>query len=284
MIHTICCGSRILDLSRPHIMGVLNVTPDSFSDGGNCYQQQQLNIDHALRHAETMLREGASIIDIGGESTRPGAASVNCQQELERVLPVVTAIHQRLDIIISVDTSTPEVMQEAANAGAGMINDVRSLARAGAMHVAAELDLPICLMHMRGEPKNMQDNPQYDDVTTEIGDFFRHRVAACETAGIERSRLLIDPGFGFGKTLQHNLQLLNRLSQLAQLDLPILVGMSRKSMIDKVLKKPVHKRLYGSLALAVMALERGAHIVRVHDVSPTREVMHMITAVLAENA
>jgi dihydropteroate synthase len=283
MIHTIRCGSRILDLSRPHIMGVLNVTPDSFSDGGNFYQQQQLNIDHALRHAETMLREGASIIDVGGESTRPGAAPVNCQQELERVLPMVTAITQRLDVIISVDTSTPEVMQAAADAGAGMINDVRSLARVGALHVAAELDLPICLMHMLGEPKTMQDNPQYDDVTTEIGDFFRKRIAVCETAGIERSRLLIDPGFGFGKTLLHNLQLLNRLSQLAQLDLPILVGMSRKSMIDKVLKKSVHDRLYGGLALAVMALERGAHIVRVHDVSPTREVMHMAAAVLAEN-
>lgn len=268
------CGSRFLDLSRPQVMGILNVTPDSFSDGGRFNR-----CDAALRHAEAMLRAGATLIDIGGESTRPGAPPVSEAEELERVCPAVEAIARELDVVISVDTSTAAVMRESARLGAGLINDVRSLQRPGALQAAAESGLPVCLMHMRGEPGTMQDDPQYPDILAEVRGFLSERMAACEAAGIPRERLLLDPGFGFAKTLAHNLSLFRRLESLHELGRPLLVGVSRKSMIGKVLDKPVDERLHGSLALAALAVARGAQIIRVHDVAETVDVVRMIAAV-----
>ncbi|WP_163559931.1 dihydropteroate synthase [Halomonas sp. NO4] len=272
------CGRHRLDLSFPRVMGVLNVTPDSFSDGGRHNAR-----DDALRHAERLLAEGAAIIDVGGESTRPGAAPVSAQQELDRVVPVVEALVRELDALVSVDTSSPEVMRAVAQAGAGMLNDVRSLRREGALAAAATSGLPVCLMHMQGEPADMQEAPYYDDlIETAVSDFLATRVAACEAAGLRRERLLLDPGFGFAKTVEHNLRLLNRLDQLERLGLPLLVGMSRKSMIGKVLGRPVEERLPGGLALAALAVERGARIVRVHDVGPALDAINMTWAVLKE--
>ena len=268
------CGSRTLDLSRPQVMGILNVTPDSFSDGGR-YNR----IDAALRHAEQMLEAGAAIIDVGGESTRPGAPPVSAEEELQRVAPVVEQLVCRLDALVSVDTSSPALMREAALLGAGMINDVRSLSRDGALQAAAEGNLAVCLMHMQGEPQTMQDSPQYDDVTTAVRTFLADRVAACEAAGIARERLLIDPGFGFAKTLAHNLSLFRHMQALHGLHLPLLVGVSRKSMIGKVLGREVDQRLAGSLALAALAVQQGAHILRVHDVAETVDVLRMLEAV-----
>ncbi len=268
------CGSRSLDLRRPSVMGILNVTPDSFSDGGRFAAR-----DAALRHAEAMLLAGADLIDIGGESTRPGAAPVSVEQELERVVPVVEAIARELEVIISVDTSTPEVMREAAAAGAGLINDVRALRRPGALQAAAATGLPVCLMHMQGEPGNMQDDPYYADITVEVAAFLEERVAACTGGGIARERILLDPGFGFAKHLEHNLTLLRELPRLHALGLPLLVGVSRKSMIGQVLGRPVEQRLYGSLALAALAVAHGAQILRVHDVAETVDVVRMIAAV-----
>lgn len=268
------CGSRTLDLSRPQVMGILNVTPDSFSDGGR-YNR----IDAALRHAEQMLEAGAAIIDVGGESTRPGAPPVSAEEELQRVAPVVEQLVCRLDALVSVDTSSPALMREAALLGAGMINDVRSLSRDGALQAAAQGNLAVCLMHMQGEPQTMQDSPQYDDVTTAVRTFLADRVAACEAAGIARERLLIDPGFGFAKTLAHNLSLFRHMQALHGLHLPLLVGVSRKSMIGKVLGREVDQRLAGSLALAALAVQQGAHILRVHDVAETVDVLRMLEAV-----
>ncbi|MGI1125353.1 dihydropteroate synthase [Pseudomonas aeruginosa] len=268
------CGSRVLDLARPHVMGILNVTPDSFSDGGR-YDR----LDDALRHAERMVLEGATLIDVGGESTRPGARSVSPTEELERVAPVVERIARELDVVISVDTSTPAVMRETARLGAGLINDVRSLQRDGALDAAVDSGLAVCLMHMRGEPQTMQDAPAYQDVVAEVGAFLQERVDACVAAGIDRERLLLDPGFGFAKTLEHNLVLFRHLQALHGLGLPLLVGVSRKSMIGKVLGREVDERLYGSLALAALALAKGARIIRVHDVAATVDVMRMISAV-----
>jgi dihydropteroate synthase len=270
------CGSRFLDLSRPHVMGILNVTPDSFSDGGRFSQR-----DAALWHAEAMLRAGASLIDVGGESTRPGARAVSPVEELERVAPVVEAIAAELDVIISVDTSTPAVMRETARLGAGLINDVRSLQRDGALDAAADSGLPVCLMHMRGEPTTMQQNPHYADVLLEVGDFLRERMTACATAGIAAERLILDPGFGFAKTLEHNLSLFKHMQALHGLGRPLLVGVSRKSMIGKVLGHEVGGRLYGSLGLAALAITKGAHILRVHDVAETVDVVRMLAAVEA---
>jgi dihydropteroate synthase len=270
------CGSRFLDLSRPHVMGILNVTPDSFSDGGRYGQR-----DAALRHAEAMLRAGASLIDVGGESTRPGAHAVCPVEELERVAPIVEAIAAELDVIISVDTSTPAVMRETARLGAGLINDVRSLQRDGALDAAAHSGLPVCLMHMRGEPTTMQQNPDYPDVVAEVCDFLQERLAACAAAGIVAGRVIIDPGFGFAKTLEHNLSLFKHLQALHGLGRPLMIGASRKSMIGKVLGHEVSERLFGSLALAALALSKGAHILRVHDVAQTVDVMRMIAAVEA---
>lgn len=268
------CGKHQLDLSRPHIMGILNITPDSFSDGG-----QYNTLDAALHRAGNMLEAGASLLDVGGESTRPGAQAVSPQQELDRVAPLVEALVKNFDCIVSVDSSTPQVMTESAALGAGLLNDVRALQREGALEAAAQTGLPVCLMHMRGEPQTMQDAPHYDDVAAEVAAFLQQRVDACVVAGISRERIVLDPGFGFAKTLQHNLELFSRLPELHALNLPLLVGVSRKSMIGSVLDKPVGQRLYGSLALAVMALERGGKIIRVHDVAQTMDALKMFEAV-----
>lgn len=270
------CGSRFLDLTHPQVMGILNITPDSFSDGGRYAQR-----DAALRHAEAMWRAGASLIDVGGESTRPGARAVSPVEELERVAPVVEAIAGELDVIISVDTSTPAVMREAARLGAGLINDVRSLRREGALDAAADSGLPVCLMHMRGEPTTMQQDPRYADILSEVRTFLVERMAACATAGIAAERLILDPGFGFAKTLEHNLRLFKHLESLHELGRPLLVGVSRKSMIGRVLGHEVGGRLYGSLALAALAINKGAQILRVHDVAETVDVVRMLAAVAA---
>jgi len=275
---SLACGRHRLDLSFPRVMGILNVTPDSFSDGG-----RHVALDDALRHAERMLAEGAAIIDVGGESTRPGADEVSSQQELDRVAPVVEALVRELDALVSVDTSCPEVMRESAALGAGMINDVRALEREGALAAAIGTGLPVCLMHRQGEPRDMQQAPRYDvPIEEAVVDYLAERVATCEAAGLRRERLLVDPGFGFGKTVEHNLRLLNRLERLAVLELPLLVGMSRKSMIGKVLERPVEERLPGGLALTALAVERGARILRVHDVAPSVDAVNMTWAVLKE--
>ncbi|RRJ83541.1 dihydropteroate synthase [Aestuariirhabdus litorea] len=256
-------------------MGVLNVTPDSFSDGGRF-----IDPERALQHAREMVAAGASFIDVGGESTRPGAEPVSVEQELERVVPLVAAIRAELDVVVSVDTSTPEVMREAVAAGAGLINDVRALQRPGALAMAATLEVPVCLMHMLGEPGTMQVAPHYQDVIAEVSAFLLQRIECCEAAGIDRSRLLVDPGFGFGKTLEHNLQLLRGLDRFARLGVPLLVGMSRKSMVGAVLgRADPADRLYGSLAVAVMAAQAGAQILRVHDVKETHDALAMVDAV-----
>ncbi|MBB3330844.1 dihydropteroate synthase [Halomonas campaniensis] len=272
------CGRHRLDLSYPRVMGILNVTPDSFSDGG-----RHVALEDALRHAERMLAEGAALIDVGGESTRPGAAPVSAQQELDRVAPVVEALVRELDALVSVDTSCPEVMRESAALGAGMINDVRALEREGALAAAIGTGLPVCLMHRQGEPRDMQQAPRYDvPIEEAVVDYLEARVEACEAAGLRRERLLVDPGFGFGKTVEHNLRLLNRMDRLAALELPLLVGTSRKSMIGKVLARPVEERLPGGLALTALAVERGARILRVHDVAPSVDAVNMTWAVLKE--
>ncbi|NHW01115.1 dihydropteroate synthase [Stutzerimonas degradans] len=268
------CGSRVLDLARPQVMGILNVTPDSFSDGGRYALK-----DAALKHAESMVRAGATLLDVGGESTRPGARAVSPTEELERVAPVVEAIARELDVVISVDTSTPAVIREVARLGAGLINDVRSLRRDGALDAALDSGLPVCLMHMRGEPGDMQDDPQYADVTTEVCDFLAQRMAECVAAGIKAERIVLDPGFGFAKTLEHNLSLFRHLERLHALGRPLLVGVSRKTMIGKVLGRELNERLYGSLALAALAVAKGAQIIRVHDVAETVDVVRMIAAV-----
>lgn len=270
------CGNRVLDLSRTHVMGILNITPDSFSDGGRFTQR-----DAALRHAEAMVAAGATLVDVGGESTRPGARVVTALEELERVAPIVEAISRELDVIISVDTSTPAVIRETARLGAGLINDVRSLTRDGALDAAAATGLPVCLMHMRGEPGDMQNNPHYDDVTVEVAMFLEQRMAACASLGIGAEKIVLDPGFGFAKTLAHNLSLFKHMQDLYRLGRPLLVGVSRKSMIGLALERPVGERLYGSLALAALAMTRGASILRVHDVAETVDVVRMIAAVEA---
>lgn len=273
-MHLDCAGKR-LDLSRPVVMGVLNVTPDSFSDGG-CY----LNIADALRRAEIMATEGAAIIDVGGESTRPGAPSVSVPEELDRVLPVVERLARDLPIPISVDTSKPEVMREAIAAGAGLINDVRALRLPGAVEVVAASKIPVCLMHMRGEPDTMQQEPRYADVVAEVRTFLAERVRACEIAGIAHNRILIDPGFGFGKTLAHNLSLLRHLDHFVGLAAGVIAGLSRKSMIGLLSNASVDERLSGSLAAAVIAVWQGAHIIRAHDVRETVQALRVCTATL----
>ncbi|WP_137888333.1 dihydropteroate synthase [Pseudomonas sp. 2FE] len=268
------CGSRFLDLSRPQVMGILNVTPDSFSDGGRFS-----HVDAALKHAATMVAAGAALIDVGGESTRPGARAVSPVEELERVAPVVEAIARELDVIVSVDTSTPAVMREVARLGAGLINDVRALRREGALEALVASGLPVCLMHMRGEPGNMQQNPHYANLLGEVSDFLLERLAACAAVGIGAERVILDPGFGFAKTLEHNLSLFKHLEVLHALGRPLLVGVSRKSMIGQALGREVGERLYGGLALAALAVAKGARILRVHDVAETVDVVRMITAV-----
>jgi dihydropteroate synthase len=263
-------GPRTLDLRRVALMGVLNVTPDSFSDGGRYLRPAQ-----ALDHAAAMVEEGAAIVDVGGESTRPGAEAVATAEEVDRVVPVIERLARELDVAISIDTTKPEVMRAAVEAGAVLINDVMALRAPGALETAAVLDAGICLMHMKGQPRTMQGDPQYRDVVAEVRDFLGRRVQAAEAAGIARDRLLIDPGFGFGKTLEHNLQLLRGLGELAALQLPILAGLSRKSMIGMALDLPVERRLHASVALAQIAVQNGARIVRVHDVGATRDAIRM---------
>lgn len=270
------CGNRVLDLARPQVMGILNVTPDSFSDGGRFRQR-----DEALRHAAAMVVAGAGLIDVGGESTRPGALQVSADEELQRVAPVVEAIAAELDVIISVDTSCPQVMRESARLGAGLINDVRSLRREGALQAAVESGLPVCLMHMQGEPETMQKNPHYDDLLAEVQAFFAERMAACAAAGIAAERIILDPGFGFAKNLQHNLSLFKHMQVLHGFARPLLVGVSRKSMIGQALGREVDQRLAGGLALAALAVAKGACILRVHDVAETVDVVRMIAAVEA---
>ncbi|KTB74156.1 MULTISPECIES: dihydropteroate synthase [Pseudomonas] len=270
------CGNRVLDLARTHVMGILNATPDSFSDGGR-YSQ----LDAALRHAEAMVLAGATLIDVGGESTRPGARPVSASEEVERVAPVVEVIARELDVIISVDTSTPEVMLATAGLGAGLINDVRSLQRPGALEAAASTGLPVCLMHMLGEPGTMQNDPHYEDLVGEVCAFLAERMKQCVAAGIGQQQIILDPGFGFAKTLEHNLSLFKHMEVLQALGRPLLVGVSRKSMIGAVLGRSVDQRLSGGLALAALAMTKGARILRVHDVAETADVVRMIAAVQA---
>jgi dihydropteroate synthase len=276
------CAGRVLDLSKTQVMGILNVTPDSFSDGGHLYQHSSLSVDKALQHAQQMVNEGASIIDIGGESTRPGAAEVSVQEEMDRVLPVLERINAEIDVVVSIDTSSPELISESAKLGAGLINDVRALGREGALEAAAKTNLPVCLMHMQGSPATMQRQPEYDDVVSEVMDFLDQQLNRCMAAGIAKERLMVDPGFGFGKTLQHNLQLLNRLDKLLDLGVPVLSGTSRKTMVGQVLNRESDQRLFGSLATVALAVERGARVIRVHDVLATVDMVRMTEAVLKE--
>jgi dihydropteroate synthase len=271
-MHLLCAG-RILELDSAVVMGVLNVTPDSFYDGGRFADPAA-----ALAHAQRMAEEGAAIIDIGGESTRPGAHSIDSAQELARVLPVVERVAARVPTLISVDTSNPELMRRAAAAGAHMINDVRALRVPEALQAAAESNLAICLVHMLGEPPDMQRAPHYHDVVAEVSAFLEERVRACAAAGIERERLAVDPGFGFGKSTAHNLQLLQRLEELARLGLPLVVGLSRKSLLAALTGRGQEERLAGSIALAALAVARGARIVRAHDVAASVDAVRVASA------
>jgi dihydropteroate synthase len=271
-MHLLCAG-RILELDSAVVMGVLNVTPDSFYDGGRFADPAA-----ALAHAQRMAEEGAAIIDIGGESTRPGAHSIDSAQELARVLPVVERVAARVPTLISVDTSNPELMRRAAAAGAHMINDVRALRVPEALQAAAESNLAICLVHMLGEPPDMQRAPHYQDVVAEVSAFLEERVRACAAAGIERERLALDPGFGFGKSTAHNLQLLQRLEELVRLGLPLVVGLSRKSLIAALTGRGQEERLAGSIALAALAVARGARIVRAHDVAASVDAVRVASA------
>ena len=275
MVKAVPCGARTLDLSRPRIMGVLNVTPDSFSDGGQLYRDGRVDTDALLARAEQMLAEGADIMDVGGESTRPGAAAVSEAEELDRVVTAVEALAQHCDTIISVDSSTPSVMRESARCGAGLLNDVRGFQRPQALQAAAESGLALCVMHMQGEPDTMQTAPVYNDVLQDISHFLSRRLADVSSVGIDLDRVIIDPGFGFGKTAEQNFELLARLEALCNQDQPILVGLSRKSMISSVLDRPPEQRMVASVALALMAVERGARIVRVHDVAATFDALSM---------
>ncbi len=276
-------GVRTLDLSRPQVMGIVNVTPDSFSDGGSLYESRKLCVDQAVSRARQMVEDGAAFIDVGGESTRPGATPVSLQEEMDRVLPVIERINAEIDVVISVDTSAPELIAEVALLGAGLINDVRALGREGALEAAAATGLPVCVMHMQGSPATMQDAPDYDDVLDDVSYFLNQRVNACNNAGIGNDRIILDPGFGFGKTVEHNLRLLNNLGRLHSMGLPLLVGTSRKTMIDHVLGRAVDQRLAGGLATVALGVQQGAQIFRVHDVRETVDVVRMTEAVLKES-
>jgi len=274
MLKKLKCANKYLDLRLNQVMGILNVTPDSFSDGGSFN-----TIDKALSHAQLMAKQGASVIDVGGESTRPGSQAVSLQQELDRVIPVIEKINQNLDVIISIDTSKAEVMQEAYHAGAGLINDVTALQGENSLAIAAKLNLPICLMHMQGLPRSMQSAPVYKNVVSDIVQFFSNRIEACIKSGINKDQIIIDPGFGFGKTVEHNLLLLKNLSVFKQIDLPILIGLSRKSLLQHITQCPVDERLAGSISLAVIAALNGGTIFRVHDVKETVEALKVVAAV-----
>ncbi|RYU69038.1 dihydropteroate synthase [Aliivibrio finisterrensis] len=270
---------KTLLLDRSHVMGILNVTPDSFSDGGKF-----THLDAALKQAEKMVNSGVSFIDIGGESTRPGAPDVGLQQELDRVIPIIEAINQRFDAWISIDTSKAIVMDEAVNAGADLINDVRALQEPNALKIAAKANVPVCLMHMQGQPRTMQSNPTYDDLLVDVSRFLEERVSACQSVGIAKDKLILDPGFGFGKTLAHNYQLLAELERFHQLGFPILAGMSRKSMIFKLLNTEPQNAVSGSLACATIAAMKGAQIIRVHDFEQTMDIVKVCQATLEQSA
>lgn len=264
-------GSHNISLSEPQIMGILNVTPDSFSDGG-----KHANVKQALSHALKMIDEGATFIDIGGESTRPGAKDVSLQEELDRTIPIIEALSANSECVISIDTSKAEVMREAVKAGAGLINDVKALQAPGALEVAAKSGVPVCLMHMQGEPRSMQVQPEYTNVVKEVNDFLLERVNACLVAGIPKEQILLDPGYGFGKTIEHNYTLVKHLPEIMALGYPVLVGMSRKSMIGNLLDRKVNERLAGSITLATIAAQMGAHIIRVHDVRETADAVNIV--------
>ena len=270
---TLQFGQRLLSLDTPQIMGVLNVTPDSFSDGGQLLSNEGLLHDRLLKRASQMVTDGAAILDIGGESTRPGAAPVSLQEELDRVIGAVQLIAPRLDVILSIDTSTPEVMREAAQAGAGLLNDVRAFSREGAMAAAVVSQLPVSLMHMSDEPHRMQEQTDYVDVVNDVKAFLAHRIAACRAAGIAKNQMMIDPGFGFGKTVAHNYEMLRRLDEFTSFDLPVLVGVSRKSMIGAITGRPASERVVPSAVLAVTAAAKGASVIRVHDVAETADAL-----------
>jgi len=272
-IPTLDCNGRLLKLDRPRVMGVVNVSPDSFSDGG-----AHAEVEAAVAHGLQLAAEGADLLDIGGESTRPGAVEVSLEEELRRVLPVIERLARQTTLPISIDTSRPEVMRAAVAAGAGMINDVRALTRDGALAAAAELRVPVVLMHMQGEPGDMQDAPHYADVVAEVHTFLAQRLFACEMSGIDKRRIVIDPGFGFGKSLQHNLALLANLDRFADLGVAVLAGLSRKRLIGEVTCRPLEQRLHGSVAAALLAAERGAAIVRVHDVAATVDALAVLHA------
>ena len=267
-IRTLDCAGRALALDRPRIAGIVNVTPDSFSDGGNFVDSAK-----AVAHGLRLVEEGADLLDIGGESTRPGADAVTADEEIARVVPVIVALTKQVSVPIAIDTSKPEVMRAAAAAGAGMINDVYALRREGALDATAELKLPVCLMHMLGEPRTMQQDPHYDDVVSDVRRFLAERIFACEMSGIDKKRIVVDPGFGFGKTLEHNLALLRALDQFAALGVPLMVGLSRKAMIGTLTGRAVDQRASGSAAAALIAVQKSAIIVRVHDVAVTRDVL-----------
>ncbi|MUJ19223.1 dihydropteroate synthase [Aliivibrio fischeri] len=270
--------NKSLLLDRSHVMGILNVTPDSFSDGG-----QFTHLDAALKQAEKMVNAGVSFIDIGGESTRPGAPEVSLQEELDRVLPIIEAVHQRFDTWISIDTSKAVVMEEAVKAGADLINDVRALQEPNALEVAAKANVPVCLMHMQGQPRTMQTNPSYQDLFTDISSFLSERIDACQSVGIAKDKLILDPGFGFGKTLAHNYQLLAELERFHQFGLPLLAGMSRKSMVFKLLDVEPKMAVSGSLACATIAAMKGAQIIRVHDFAQTMDIVKVCQATLEQS-
>ena len=271
---TLDCAGRPLDLGRVAIMGILNVTPDSFSDGGFF-----LDTPSAVEHARQMVSEGAHIIDVGGESTRPGAVPISVQQELDRVIPVIERLVREVPVTLSVDSTKPEIMRAAVAAGAGLINDVNALQAEDAMETVAELGVPVCLTHRQGDSRTMQANPVYADVVAEVLEYLEDRCSACIKAGIAKNNIIIDPGFGFGKTPEHNLELLRNLHRFTDTGFPVLAGLSRKSLIGKLLDLPVERRVNASVALAVMAVEQGARIVRVHDVAQTSEAIRMVEAV-----
>ena len=276
---TLDCAGRELRLDRTRIMGIVNVTPDSFSDGG-----AHAGTDAAVAHALKLVEEGVDLLDVGGESTRPGAGEVPVEDEMRRVVPVIERLARECAVPISVDTSKPEVMRAAVAAGAGMINDPYALRREGALEAAAALGVPVCLMHMQGTPQDMQDDPRYDDVVAEVHSFLAQRLFACEMAGIGKKKLLVDPGFGFGKNLEHNLKLLRQLSRIAELGVPVLAGLSRKGMIGKLTGRAVDQRDSGSAAAALIAAQNGASILRVHDVGATADALAIWRAVAAQDA
>ena len=282
MVFSLNCGGRHLSLDTPQIMGVLNVTPDSFSDGGALLSRSGLLEDRLLARASQMVADGAVILDIGGESTRPGAEAVSTQEELDRVIGAIALLSSRVDVILSVDTSNPIVMREAATAGVGMLNDVRSLTRTGALEIAVQADLPVSLMHMSAEPERMQTHTDYQDVVSEVMLFLKGRVEQCLAAGMARSQIIIDPGFGFGKTVSQNYEMLRRLREFASFELPLLVGLSRKSMIGAITRRPAANRVVPSAVLAVLAAQSGATIIRVHDVAETADALAVWRATKGE--